>query len=205
MIVSERNYVPRMYAKSQVGPVLRQTVLLLIRRLYRLADVVTANSQMSLRFLRQYVGKGPVYAVLPNLIDSELVHDYARLPPEIPPDPVRGPKILALGRLDRQKGFDLLLEALALVRRTHPWSVVLAGDGPERSRLEHLAHRLGIGSAIQWVGPVKNPFPYYRWADLVVLPSRFEGFPNVALEAMGTSLKGMFEGVKGKLDAKKPT
>jgi glycosyltransferase involved in cell wall biosynthesis len=41
-----------------------------------------------------------------------------------------------------------------------------------------------VSDAIHWVGAVSNPYPYYLWADLVVVPSRFEGFPNVLLEAM---------------------
>lgn len=184
VIVSERNYVPQMYARSQAGVILRWIVLMLMRILYRRAHVVTANSRLSVRFLKTYIGRGPTYTELPNLIDTALVNDYARLPPELLPDTVPGPKILAIGRLHIQKGFDLLLEAMALVRRTYSWTIVLVGDGPEKERLQRLAGRLGIESAIQWIGAVKNPFPYYRWADLVVLPSRFEGFPNVALEAM---------------------
>jgi len=184
LIVSERNYVPQMYARSRVRGVLRKIVLLLIRVLYQKANVVTANSQASVRFLRHFIGKGPTFIELPNLIDMDFVNDYARLPPEVMPKPVEGPKILAIGRLVHQKGFDLLFEALALIRRTHPWTVLLVGDGPESKRLRELATKLGIEPAVQWIGAVNNPFPYYRWSDLVVVPSRFEGFPNVALEAM---------------------
>src|SRR5262249_16232047 len=138
----------------------------------------------SVRFMRHFVGKGPRFIELPNLIDTDLVNNYARLPPQLMPRPVYGPKLLAIGRLAHQKGFDLLFEALAVVRRTHPWTLVLVGGGPEAERLRRLAAQLEIEAAVQWVGAVTNPFPYYHWADLVVLPSRFEGFPNVALEAM---------------------
>jgi glycosyltransferase involved in cell wall biosynthesis len=95
-----------------------------------------------------------------------------------------GPRILAIGRLDAQKGFDVLLNAFAVVRRHYPWRLVLVGDGPEREALHALARRSGLDDAVEWIGAIRNPFPYYRWADLVVMPSRFEGFPNVALEAM---------------------
>lgn len=184
LIVSERNYIPQMFSRSYVRSWLRKVILTLIRGLYRKAHVVTANSQASVRFLRHFVGTGPSFIELPNLIDVDLVNDYARLSPEVMPRGNNGPKILAIGRLVHQKGFDLLLQALALIRRTHPWTVLIAGDGPEAERLRALAAQLGIEAAVQWVGAVTNPFPYYCWADLVVLPSRFEGFPNVALEAM---------------------
>ena len=184
VIVSERNYLPRLYARSRVRSALRAILFILIRSLYRKADVVTANSQASVRFLGRFIGKGPKFIELPNLIDVDYVNDYARLPPEVVPNSVDGPKILAIGRLDHQKGFDLLLQAFAVIRRIHPWTLVVVGDGPESDALRSLAMQLCIAPAVQWIGAVDNPFPYYRWADLVVVPSRFEGFPNVALEAM---------------------
>jgi glycosyltransferase involved in cell wall biosynthesis len=86
--------------------------------------------------------------------------------------------------MDPVKGFDVLLEALALVRRRYPWKLLLVGDGPEKPVLQAQAKALGLEEAVIWIGAVKNSFPYYKWADLVVVPSRMEGFPNVPLEAM---------------------
>jgi glycosyltransferase involved in cell wall biosynthesis len=185
VVLSERVYIPQMFVQNRTGSVRKLILLSLMRRLYRRADVVTGNSLSSVRFLSKFIGGRPIYAQMPNPIDVDAVNNLAKMPPEIRPADFVGPHILALGRLDPQKGFDVLLEALALIRRLYPWHLLLVGDGPERERLRTLARALGVEKAIQWIGAVNNPFPYYRWADLVVLPSRFEGFPNVALEAMG--------------------
>jgi GalNAc-alpha-(1->4)-GalNAc-alpha-(1->3)-diNAcBac-PP-undecaprenol alpha-1,4-N-acetyl-D-galactosaminyltransferase len=183
-VVSERNYIPRIFSSGRISGPRRRILMWLIRKLYARADIVAANSVQSLRFLSKFIGSGPTYAYLPNSIDVDLVCEKARQEPEIAPVFVNGPRILALGRLDRQKGFDVLIEALALLRTRFPWQLVVVGDGEERDSLEQLARSLGVEQAIQWIGSVHNPFPYYVWADLVVVPSRFEGFPNVAMEAM---------------------
>jgi len=184
VVVSERNYVPKILVAMDA--VIRRALLVcLMKRLYRRADIVTANSADSVRFLRKFIGPGPRYAHLPNSINVDEALMRANSPPEIAPNPAGStPRLLAVGRLQPQKGFDVLLKALARVRAACPWQLVLVGDGPERFPLQDLARTLGIEHAVQWIGSVSNPFPYYRWADLVIVPSRFEGFPNVALEAM---------------------
>lgn len=184
IIVSERCYVPQIFATEQIGRFRRKLLLLLIKFLYKKAHLVTANSIDNVRFLSKYVGEGPVYAHLPNTIDIDQVDRLAMMQPESAPNEADGPHILALGRLHYQKGFDILLEAFSFIRREHAWNLTIVGDGPERERLQTLASNLGIQRSVQWIGAVVNPFPYYQWADLVLIPSRFEGFPNVALEAM---------------------
>ncbi|PWT74114.1 MAG: hypothetical protein C5B60_07210 [Chloroflexi bacterium] len=184
LAVSERNYFPEIVSAADVSFSRRYLMVLLMRTLYRKADVVTANSYDSLRFLKKFLGRGPQYAQLPNTISVEEANVCAQVIPEVVPKPFDGPRLLAIGRLQPQKGFDLLLKALAEVRMLHPWHLVLVGDGPQRAALQTLARRLNIEHAIQWISTVRNPFPYYQWADLIIIPSRFEGFPNVALEAM---------------------
>ena len=184
VVVSERNYVPKIVRAEGVGRIRRYVIVHLMKFLYRKADVITANSADGLGFLKKFIGPGPRYAQLPNTIDMEEVEASAVALPEVVPIATEGPRLLAMGRLQPQKGFDLLLEAMAYIRKSSPWHLVLVGDGPEKGSLQELACKLGIEDAVQWIGAVSNPFPYYRWADLIIVPSRFEGFPNVALEAM---------------------
>lgn len=99
------------------------------------------------------------------------------------------PTVAAVGRLGREKGFDLLLDAYARSQLTAAgWRLVILGDGPERDSLRRRAEELGLKDAVLMPGVVKNPEQWLQHAELFVLPSRFEGFPNALLEAMQCGL-----------------
>ena len=95
-----------------------------------------------------------------------------------------GPTVVAVGRLSREKGHDVLVDACAFlgrVSRDEP-TLLIAGDGPERDRLAARARRRGVKLRLDGFQPSIGP--YYAAADVFVLPSRSEGSPNVLLEAM---------------------
>lgn len=91
--------------------------------------------------------------------------------------------IVACGRLHRQKGFDLLLRAFAALGETD-LALAILGDGPERGDLEALARELGLGARLMMPGFVENPWAWMARAAAFVLPSRWEGFASVLVEAM---------------------
>jgi phosphatidylinositol alpha-1,6-mannosyltransferase len=101
------------------------------------------------------------------------------------------PTVLAVGRLVRRKGFDRLIEAMAIVLQTLPDAVCeIVGDGPERDALLRLADRLGVAHAVHFLGPVEDAELYraYARAWCFALPVRrygndVEGFGLVYLEA----------------------
>jgi GalNAc-alpha-(1->4)-GalNAc-alpha-(1->3)-diNAcBac-PP-undecaprenol alpha-1,4-N-acetyl-D-galactosaminyltransferase len=96
-----------------------------------------------------------------------------------------GFNIVAMGRLVQHKGFDLLLEAFAAVAtRFADASLVIYGEGPERAALQAQARRLGLGERVALPGLVQNSAEALAAASLFVLSSRYEGFPNVLVEAM---------------------
>ena len=123
-------------------------------------------------------------AVLPNPVDVERIRISIRLNPAPPVgfDPGPGPHLLAVGRLAREKGFDLLLRALASVRREYPEaSLLIAGSGPEEAALRAECRALGLDRAVSFAGQLADPWPYFQRATLFVLPSRQEGLPNACL------------------------
>lgn len=112
--------------------------------------------------------------VVPNGVDTD------RFAPH--PGPVADgvPTVLCLGRVTRQKGQDLLLKAWPWVRTAVPAArLVLVGDGPQRA-----AWSAGTDGSVRWESATSDPRRWYLDADVVVLPSRWEGMPLVALEAM---------------------
>jgi glycosyltransferase involved in cell wall biosynthesis len=93
--------------------------------------------------------------------------------------------LVAAGSLTRQKGFDLLIQAMAEVVKNRPRvHLTILGEGPERETLERAIRALRLSSCVSLEGMKKNPFPYFHQADLFVLSSRWEGLPNVALESL---------------------
>ena len=101
-----------------------------------------------------------------------------------------GRRLVAVGRLEQVKGFDLLIQALALLDAEPPWELVLAGEGSQRALLEQLAGTYGIAERVRFAGFRDNPYTLIKHADLLVVSSRAEAFPNVIIEAqaLGTAV-----------------
>ena len=93
------------------------------------------------------------------------------------------PSLVAVGRLTRQKGMDVLLQALALAPEA---TLTIVGDGEDRQELERLSILLGLSGRVWFAGYMKNPLPIIRSADVLVLASRWEGFGNVIVEALAS-------------------
>lgn len=95
---------------------------------------------------------------------------------------------LFCGRLERQKGIDILLQAVALVSSTIPFRLVLCGAGDMSEQLLEMASALGIQDRLAWLGWQSEVSQYYAAADVYIMPSRWESFGLVFLEAMNYRL-----------------
>jgi glycosyltransferase involved in cell wall biosynthesis len=105
------------------------------------------------------------------------------------PAVLQEPTILALGRLHHQKGFDLAIRALALLpAECDAWKLVILGEGPARQELEAIRDELGLAARVSLPGAVPEPGAWLRQAQIFLLPSRSEGFPNALCEAMAAGL-----------------
>jgi glycosyltransferase involved in cell wall biosynthesis len=97
--------------------------------------------------------------------------------------------LVGMGRLHPVKGFDLLLEAFSQIRETHPeWRLLIFGEGDERPRLEAFVRERGMQGVVSLPGFLKDSQAALASADLFAVPSRFEGFGNVIIEAMAEGL-----------------
>jgi glycosyltransferase involved in cell wall biosynthesis len=95
------------------------------------------------------------------------------------------PLVAYVGRLSHEKGVDVLIDALTILRsRGFGGALAIAGSGPEQQRLTVQASRAGLASTLVFLGDVTAMDALYEVADVVVLPSRSEGLPNVLLEAL---------------------
>ena len=94
-------------------------------------------------------------------------------------------QLIAVGRLTRQKGFDLLIDAVAQLRDL-PWRLTILGEGPDLPALLKQARVQCLEDRISFPGFIPNPYPWFADADLFVLSSRWEGFGHVIVEAMAT-------------------
>ena len=161
----------------------RRAQLALAARLYRRAAAVVAVSDGMRRAFVEELRLPPdrVHTIY-NPFDPSL---DAMLTP--PPDHrwlrEDGPVLVAVGRLAPQKGYPVMLRALAEVRRSVPARLLVLGDGEERARLEALAAELGLADEVDFLGFVPNPFAYMRAASAYLLSSHWEGFPFVLVEA----------------------
>jgi glycosyltransferase involved in cell wall biosynthesis len=169
LIVSERNNPER----QVVNPVWRW----LRHRLYGVADCLVTPSRGVLNSLPAAVrARGHV---IPNPVDL----------PHSPPRRPESHTLVAVGRLEDQKGFDLLLPAFARIAGNHPdWRLVIWGEGSERRRLEALREGLGLADRVSLPGLTERPGQWVNDTTLFVLSSRFESFGNVITEAMAAGL-----------------
>jgi len=153
------------------------------RWLYNRADVIVCNSK---EVERQLIVLGVTPQILkriPNPIDIDHVRYKAKEDSSMPvfKDPEL-PTYVAIGRLTFQKGFDRLIEWFS--KEGSQYNLLIIGDGPQLRELKEAARKLNLGDRLAMLPFQSNPYPFMMKARALLLPSRWEGLPNVALEAL---------------------
>jgi glycogen synthase len=156
----------------------------------RSAAVITCSQAMRAEVRRQFDLPEDAVTVVPNGVDPARWQVSARMRaaarPRVPGDE---PLIVFAGRLVHEKGLHTLLAALPRLRRRHRGvRLLVAGSGPYLGELQERARALGVSRAVQWAGfvPEDELAPLLAAADVAVMPSLYEPFGIVALEAAAT-------------------
>ncbi len=158
---------------------------LLIRLIYRRCDVLIANSGDTLSSLLKITKTIKKTVVIGNPIETHFTgtnmqnHD-AYFDKDI---------ILSVGRLNKVKGFDILLKAFKIVNQINKnTALIIIGQGDELDNLRILSKELGVDQSVYFLGFISNLAPFYRNAKVFVSSSRWEGFGNVIVESMSFGL-----------------
>lgn len=174
-VVSERND-PSLYRNAKKWLWLRKLS-------YPLANVVVVQSEKASKWIISHV-KAKRVEIIPNALDHNRLNMMLKSNAE-PDGAENSERIVCVGRLHPDKGHARLFHACKYVFQKHPdWKLDIIGQGELEESLSQLADKLGIKSNVEFHGLLKNPFPLVKRAEIFVLPSLVEGFPNVLIEAM---------------------
>lgn len=152
------------------------------RAWYDRYDKIVCVSETVKRSFRKVIGSGTDSCILYNVNDErDILHKAYGFEADKP----ESVTFLTVGRLSHEKGNDRLLDACKMLKdEGFAFSLWLVGDGPERNSLMKQASDLGLDGQVSFLGFQENPYPYMRSADVIVTPSRYEGFSTVVTEAM---------------------
>jgi glycosyltransferase involved in cell wall biosynthesis len=181
-IVREGNNTQAVIEDEIQAPLGRRLSRSFVRSCYQAADCVLATSHGLARSLERGLGLDRArLKVIHNPIDVAEIRRRALEPMVRPP---ARPFIVTAGRLEHQKGHDLLIRAFASSAACEGMELVILGQGTQQKALQALAGELGVGERVRFPGFVANPWAYFARSRLFVLPSRWEGFANVVAEAL---------------------
>lgn len=168
------------------APTQRPTLTrVLYRHLYPRAEKIVCQTDEMATDMRSLLGTDTKLSVLPNPVampTSTTEHSQTLWT-------AKGPRLLAIGRLVQEKGFDLLLEAFAEISKHFPAAqLTILGQGPLERPLKDMARSLGITAQVNFPGYVSRPQEWLTGATAFVLSSRSEGLSNAMLEAAAAGL-----------------
>lgn len=149
---------------------------------YPRADMLVVQTEGVRRWAERFVSPARVVKI-PNPIEIPETSAIETLVSR------SGPKLVAIGRLVKLKGFDRLIRSFAACGPVAaPWSLCVVGDGPERGALVELTRALGVAERVFLPGRVAKPSRFLPQFEFAASTSEYEGFPNAIGEAMAAGL-----------------
>ena len=179
-INSERNHLDEFLVN---GGLKNRVTPLLVKFFYKYADLIVANSKETASDLSQFLNRDVSYAYNPtinkrinDLENESIIEDWFLKD--------NRKYFVGLGRLSKQKDFKTLIKAFHIFNKNKQFKLLILGDGALRGNLEQLIESLKIQNDVYLPGFVSNPYKFLKRSSLFVLSSRYEGLPNVLIEAL---------------------
>ena len=159
----------------------------LMKRFYPMADGIIVVSSGVREDMAQVtdIPLEDITVIYNPSINATEVQEKAKAPLDHPwfrPD--QPPVLVAVGRLEQQKDYPMMLKAFSKVRASQPARLIILGEGRDRASLEAMISEYGLDQDVSLPGFVSNPYAYLSRASLFLLSSRWEGLPTVLIEAL---------------------
>lgn len=151
--------------------------------IYRYATLVITNSQITSKQIALNTKAKTKTIYNPSFSDKIVQLSNQPIDDEIFSD-IKSKKIIAVGRLVKQKNFELLIRAFKVVLKSIDSHLIIIGEGEKRDELERLIEELTLVNKVYLAGFQNNPHKYVKNSDLFVLSSLYEGLPNSLIEAI---------------------
>ena len=152
--------------------------------IYKYANLIITNSEVTTQALKQITKNNNVKTIYNPSYSLDLISKSKEDIMDEKFNNIIGSKIIAVGRLVKQKDFKTLIKAFKIVKeKLKDSNLIIIGEGSERKNLENLVKGLKL-SDVYFLGYKSNPYKYVAKCDLFVLSSLYEGLPNVLIEAI---------------------
>jgi glycosyltransferase involved in cell wall biosynthesis len=179
-------HAPLSWTHGRANSIFGKIFKWLIQWSYPRASAVVAVSEGVRHDLVRNFGldRHKVHTIYNPIIDTRLQEMGSQVPDHRWFGPQQVPVILAVGRLSVEKDYPTLIRAFYLVRQQRPARLLILGEGDEKARLQALVSELGLAQDVELVGFTANPYAFMKQVSCYALPSTFEGFGNVLVEAL---------------------
>ncbi len=165
-------------------PKIAVILIALYKILYPLANLVLSPSQDIIEEFKKLGVKTKNHKILYNQVDESAINRALQKVEIKRNENDHKVRLICVGRLHTQKGYDRLLDGLKEFPPLINWELLILGEGTERENLERKIAEYGLGDSVVLLGNQENPWSYIAQSDWLLLPSRWEGMPNVVLESL---------------------
>lgn len=161
-----------------------------MKALYSYADNIVAVSNDVKRILvKNFNIDDRKIEVINNPIDLSAIREMSEHKPKHSFLSRELKKIVAVGRLEEIKGYDILLRAIGIIGKESGYRLLILGEGSQKASLQDLAKSLDIHDVVDFIGFQKNPFGWMSASDVYVLSSRSDAMPNAMLQALACGMR----------------